>query len=133
MRGFQCNVTTNCGEPHFFICIDSSLRHDNVVLDDVLSENSGYQHDYGMVTAESNDSHCMKKFVNFRILIQQDFELIEKDKAYVVLIPSGSVVYCIIGTADNECHYRPVVNDSAVRFVIENQSALGKLITLPTW
>ena len=138
MRGFQCNVTTtNCGEPEypqFFICINSSLPingHDNDVLKDVLRENSGYQHDYEMVTAESNDSHCMKKFVNFKILTQQDFEHItnnsdgEKDKAYVVLIPSGNVVYCIIGAGDNECPNRPVVTGSAVRFVIENHSPIA--------
>ena len=77
-----------------------------------------------MVTAESNDSHCMKKFVNFKILTQQDFEHIT-GQGIRGAYSEWNVVYCIIGAGDNECPNRPVVTGSAVRFVIENHSPIA--------
>jgi hypothetical protein len=133
--GFQCNVTGNEDELH--ICINSSTPYGehkdkrNDDLDDFLD--SKFQHNRSMVEVTDKNELCIEKFVNFRILTEINFKTKvntdggQKDRAFVALIPSGSIVYCVYGSP-LDCFNGTVLAGLASKYIISSPSMTGTTV-----
>ena len=129
--GFQCNATNNCSGDELHICINSSTpygKHEDKRKEDLREflDASEFQHSLSMVAnteqyIRNEEDGCIRTFVNFRILTKNDFEekvynhSEQKDAAFVVLIPSGSIVYCVFGNP-HDCFNGNVLASLAIRY-----------------
>ena len=121
--GFQCNATAaGCNQyDELHMCINTTLTVEGYSLEKFL--NQTYQHKLNKIHTNFSDDQCIRNSVNLKILSDQEFATLigssEKDEAFVALIPSGSIIYCIFGVV-NECRHKPVLDGVATKYVIKN-------------
>ena len=117
--GFSCDITS---------CDEEELKNEDATLcikhNDSTSSSLYYflsapmQHEISML--ETLGDGGKKKYVNLRVKTAQ-FSSGEKDKAFVAHIPSGSIMFCIVGET-HKCYSNPVVQGSATKYMVTDDS-----------
>ena len=131
--GFQCNVNTSAGcsdDGELHICINTTVHVQDYTLETFIDQL--FQNPMAEIQSNVSDDQCIKKFVNLKVLTHQDYaapkNVPKKDDAFVVLIPNGTVLYCVFGDG-NLCRTIPVLGDSATKYNITEypSNTCGKL------
>jgi hypothetical protein len=136
VKGFQCNVNTSAGcsdDGELHICINTTVPVKDYTLETFIDQ--PFQNPMAEIQSNVSDDQCFKKFVNLKVLTQQDYAALnnasKKDDAFVVLIPNGTVLYCVFG-AENLCRNIPVLGDSATKYNITEHSPNTCVCSTPT-
>lgn len=130
VKGFRCGANnTTCDQLHdkssLHLCIHSATLFGSKIksIEKFLDENNSMQHHPSLVEVINSNGHgCYERVVNIRTLTEQDFFMFSggsntvKDDAFVIVIPSGSIIFCITGPP--RCYTQNVVLGSATKYII---------------
>jgi hypothetical protein len=115
--GFSCDITSCAEEEEAALCIKETKRSNATSLYLFLMTDS-MQYELSML--EISRESGKKKNVNLRVKAAQ-FSSGDNDKAFVANIPSGSIMFCIVGET-HKCYSNPVVQGSATKYMVTDDS-----------